>query len=1045
MITEFALAKLFESWGVTPAALVGHSMGENTAAALAGVMSFEDCIGLVLLRGRLFDTIAPGGMLSVPMAEAELRPHLGAEHDMASVNAPGLCVVSGPDAALAELAERLAAEGIETQRVAIDIAAHSRMLEPILARFGDYLRGLQLKAPQIPVISNRTGRPLTAEQAMSADYWVQHLRQTVQFRDCMATLMESPNRVFMEMGPGRALSSLAQANGVAAGQVIPALRHPEQGVADDAWHMATIARLWACGVAVDWAQVWGEGPRHRVPLPTYAFQKKPYFIDRQQGQEVQATALPARVEDLGHWGWKPHWQPEAAGFDIDDLAGAAPETWLILTDGEGLGAAVAERLRGAGHRVVTVRAGDAFAREGEGGYVLAPERGREGFDLLLRDLVGRGLAPSRILHLWLVTRREVFRPGSSFLHRNVEQGFHTLMFLAQAMAEEGLPRPVQVTCVTPEKAMVLGPARVIPREFPGVGVRLLDLALPERAGDLVGAVIEEAMSAGEGVAALRAGRRFSQGLRSVALPEARVEMPEGAHLFITGGFGGIGLTVAEDVIRRHGARVTLVARRALPDRGEWAAMKRKVGPEDAVLRRILAVERLEALGGAVLVAQADVANLEEMRAAKAAGEAQFGPVHAVIHAAGVVEDAPILAKTSAEVEDVLAPKLHGTRVLDQLFPDGSVAALVLFSSTSTITGPAGQVDYVAANEYLNAYARHRAGGRTRVVALNWGIWQGVGMAAEALAGRAGQPPAPMVPVDRPMLDEAGFDAKGNRVFTARWGHDRWVLDGHRTKDGTALIPGTGYLEVAAEAMAAQGEGTAFEMRDLTFFRALDVGPDEARPVRARLVRSEEGYAFDLQSAVRLRGRQGWLTHAQARLLPLVAPAPRLDLAAIAARLPAPERGEGLASPQEAHLAFGPRWRVVQSRSLGVGEGLAELALPAAFAGEPDQGWLLHPALMDLATGWGMGLIAGYAPDHLWVPVSYDRVQVFAPLPARVFSHMRNAAANAAQGAVARFDVTLADASGAVLVEVTGFTIRRLEGGLAFPAPDPRGAGRRRGL
>lgn len=246
MITEYALAKLYESWGVTPAALVGHSMGENTAAALAGVMSFEDCIGLVLLRGQLFDTIAPGGMLSVPLSDADLRPHLTGDLYMASVNAPGLCVVSGPDAALKTLADKLDADGIETQRIAIDIAAHSRMLEPILTRFGDYLRRITLHAPSLPIISNTTGQALTAAQATSPDYWVQHLRNTVNFQPCMATLMAEGPRVYMEMGPDRALSSLAQANGVPATQVIPALRHPEQAMADDAWHIGTIAAfgLW---------------------------------------------------------------------------------------------------------------------------------------------------------------------------------------------------------------------------------------------------------------------------------------------------------------------------------------------------------------------------------------------------------------------------------------------------------------------------------------------------------------------------------------------------------------------------------------------------------------------------------------------------------------------------------------------------------------------------------------------------------------------------------------------------------------------------------
>jgi thioesterase domain-containing protein/acyl carrier protein len=178
-------------------------------------------------------------------------------------------------------------------------------------------------------------------------------------------------------------------------------------------------------------------------------------------------------------------------------------------------------------------------------------------------------------------------------------------------------------------------------------------------------------------------------------------------------------------------------------------------------------------------------------------------------------------------------------------------------------------------------------------------------------------------------------------------------------------------------------------------------------------------------------------HAQAAITPLAQQPRRIDPAAIVARLPAPEQGDGMTSPQEAHLAFGPRWRVLRSRSIGGGEGLARLTLPTAFRAEPDQGWLIHPALMDLATGWAMGLITGYQPNHLWVPVSYGAVRVLRPLPADIVSHIRNAADNRADRPTARFDVTLATPEGEVCIEIEGFTIRRLDGELAFPRPDGR--------
>ena len=1053
MITEFALAKLYESWGVAPAALVGHSMGENTAAALAGVMSFEDCIGLVLLRGQLFDSVPAGGMLSVPLPEDQVRALLMGGLDMASVNAPGLCVVSGPDDDLTTLAARLLAEGVETQRIQIDIAAHSRMLEPILVRFGDYLRSIPLHVPQLPIISNRTGQVLTAAQATDPDYWVAHLRNTVNFQACMAALQAEPGRVYMEMGPGRALSSLAQANGVAAGQVIPALRHPDQKMADDAWHIASIARLWACGVAVDWEPIWGGARRNRVVLPTYAFQRKPYFIEAGKPATAPAQAALTRIDDPAAWGWVPHWRRAEAGFDLEtDLETAPSQSWLIFADAEGLAEAAADRLKAAGHSVVLVRAGDGFGRVGRD-YVLAPDRGREGYDALIRDLVAHGHVPTRIAHFWLVTRGETFRAGSSFLHRNLEQGFYSLVFLAQAMAEENLPRPIHLTVVTsgaaqvraealsyPAKATVLGPVRVIPRELPGVTVSLLDLSLPDAPrrgrpdlGPLSTQVLEELLAAPSAdIAALRGDRRYVQGLKSRAL-EGAFDLPHGAHVLVTGGFGGIGLTIAEDLIRRFGARITLISRQSMPDRAQWAGYLAAQTSGDPLARRILALQRLEALGGQVMLAPADVCNLEDMRAAVTTAAARFGPVRAVIHAAGVVDDGPLMLKTPAAIEDVFAPKLHGTLVLDRLFPDGALDWLVLFSSTSTVTGPAGQIDYVAANEFLNAFAKSRAGGKTRVVALNWGIWTGVGMAAEALAERTGdRPAAPRLPISAPMLDEASFDPQGNRIFTARYGVDRWVLDGHRTKDGHALIPGTGYVEIIAEALRAQGATGGFEVQDLYFFRPLDVPDSETREIRARLVRSDEGYGFELHSAVTVKGRVGWQLHAQGRVLPVRGVA-RLDLAAVAARLPAPERGEGLTSPQEAHLSFGPRWRVVQSRSFGQGEGLAELALPEAFAAEAGA-WILHPALLDLATGWAIGLAAAYRPDHLWVPVSYARIKVLRPLPARIVSWVR---CTGSGPTTVSFDVTLATPDGEVCLEIQGFAMHRLEGGLHFTPPDPR--------
>jgi len=1088
MIVEYALAQLWMSWGVRPAALIGHSMGENTAAALAGVMRFEEGIDLVLLRGRLFDTVAPGGMLSVPLPVAEVEALIGDDLDIASINAPDLCAVSGPRERLDRLQERLAAQEVECQRINIDIAAHSRMLDPILPDFRAFLEGLELQAPRIPFISNRSGDWITPEEATDPDYWVRQLRGCVRFADGMARLAERRDRVFFEVGPGRALTALAQmVDGVEPGQVLSALRHPEDGIADDKYLLGVVGRFWACGIEADWAQVWGEARRNRVLLPTYRFQSRRYFIEPGEARRDEHDALPERAGDMADWGYRPTWQPRHAACPADrrDTPGAeASLTWLVLADGDGLADGLAACLSQAGHSVTMVRPGDSFVRLSPDEYRLAPDQGAEGYAALFADLAADGRLPDRIVHGWLLTRTESFRPGSDFFTRNVEHGFQSLLHLAQAIESVDRPPALHMVVLTngaaqvrneplpwPEKAMIAGPAGTIPKELPGVSVAQIDIELPEAASgrrglarlmrgaqpseatDPVEFPLEDVLADPANVtAAWRDGRRYEQAWAPAALPETVAEetgFRDGGTYLITGGMGGIGLALARDLAARHGANIILLARSALPPHAEWAGYLDLAPETNETARRIRAVQEIEAMGGTVRVETADVCDIDGMRGVVERARAAFGRIDGVIHAAGVIDDAPLLGKSTHDVERVLAPKVHGLRVLDAIFPDGALDLMVLFSSTSTVTRPEGQIDYVAANEFLNAYAKGRKGGRTRVLAIDWGIWNAVGMAARALAGRdTGKvdpewKPAGSAALLEEVARDAAVDFRGRLQLSDR-GH--WVTDEHRTGAGAAVLPGTGFLELAVEAHAQGGGALPVALRDVVFLRPLGAAPEGTREVQVRLSLEGAEMRFETRSACEVDGRRGTLLHAEATLAPLRAqdaPAP-VDLEGATRRCHRPSANigaGGFVSPQEAHLQFGPRWRVVQEARLGAGEGLARLALPAAYRGDLDAGYVLHPALMDLATGWAMELIPEYTGDRLWVPVSYDAVRVHGALPAEVVSLVRLRPGSGEGAGIAGFDVTICAPDGAVLVEVENFQMQRLAEGAELTgaaAPDAAG-------
>ncbi|HEY0738797.1 MAG TPA: type I polyketide synthase, partial [Herpetosiphonaceae bacterium] len=311
-VIEYALAQLWQSWGVTPAALLGHSLGEYVAATLAGVFTLADALRLVVTRGRLMQGLPPGAMLAIPRGEAEVRALLHPEGtrdlDLAAVNGPSACVVSGPIPAIDALAAHLAAQDIETRRLHTSHAFHSSLLDPILPAFRAAVQQLRLQPPQLPVLSNLTGTWLTAQQATDPDYWVQHLRRPVRFADGLAELLRDETRVLLEVGPGQTLSTFARQH-PAQPAVVHSLRHPHEQQPDVAVILSGLGRLWLAGVTVDWSTLHGDDRRRRVSLPGYAFDRERYWIERQQRAHsltaASTRASTGKQADPADWFYLP--------------------------------------------------------------------------------------------------------------------------------------------------------------------------------------------------------------------------------------------------------------------------------------------------------------------------------------------------------------------------------------------------------------------------------------------------------------------------------------------------------------------------------------------------------------------------------------------------------------------------------------------------------------------------------------------------------------------------------------------------------------------
>ena len=278
---EYALAQLWLSWGVRPAAMIGHSLGEFVAATIAGVFSLEDAIRLVVRRARLVAARPAGAMLAVRLTEAELQPLLADGVAIAAINAPNLCVASGTSEAIDELESRLRAQNVSTIRLKTSHAFHSAMMEPVVAPLIEEMRGITLNPPQIPYFSNLTARWVTAEEATDPRYWASHVRDTVRFADSVAGLLHENAYLLLEVGPGQTLAALARQQAKPEHTILASLATGKDGEA--AALMTALGKLWLAGATIDWNGFYAHEERRRVPLPAYPFERKRHFVEAPHG------------------------------------------------------------------------------------------------------------------------------------------------------------------------------------------------------------------------------------------------------------------------------------------------------------------------------------------------------------------------------------------------------------------------------------------------------------------------------------------------------------------------------------------------------------------------------------------------------------------------------------------------------------------------------------------------------------------------------------------------------------------------------------------
>ena len=1082
-VTEYCLAKWWMAHGVQPNAMIGHSVGEYVAACLAGVFSLESALSVVAARGRLMQGMEPGTMLSVNLSKEELLTILPEDCDLAAYNAPNLTVVSAPESAIEAFCEQLQQQAVSYSRLHTSHAFHSRMMEPMLGAFKQVVEAAQKQAPDLPFISNVTGDWITPEQATSADYWVNHLRGTVNFSDGIHTLVAQHKTMLVEVGSGNTLSQLCKKQEqVSPEHVVSSQGHVKSKDSHHFHFRQAVATMWCRGVDINWQVLYPQqfATPQKVSLPTYAFDKKRYLIERLPRDEIINSVSAERLE-FERWFSSPNWQRDVGkSLSHESLAAISQERWLVWASLAPLCQSLIDRAVSLGVTVVAIYPTGTTLPENTGveQHQLA-QNDFEAYSELLNQFKQNQYTFERVISCWALdeltndsasasyTEQDVSERDAN-IARQLEHSFYLQMNIVKAL--DILEAPLSVTLLTngiasvsgseqlqPAKASLLGILRVAPLEFKNLSCQLIDVDLVSRAVkrtlDMVTAEIAlpEQHRAFSAIRGNYCWRQHHAELDMAQYPatEAELKARAGGTYIITGGSGGIGLLFANWLAEQSAGHLVLVGRSQLPEKAHWPALLSGQHTDTALasqgtIEKISALQSLQEKGATVRYVAMDVMDADAITTLVNTTVNETGQLNGIIHSAGVAGDGIISLKTKEKADKVIRPKVLGAlnlvravRDVQRSKPELALDFMVLNSSLYAVVGGVGQVDYCAANNILDAIAAQQSSPDLPVLSIDWGPWENLGMthtsstASVSAASSSAVDMSQYEAVAHPLVK--GYRSLGDNRYefvAPLSASDHWILDEHRI-EGEPVVPGTSLIEmfIVIGHTLLQNAGQHLVLENVLFVKPIAV-PQSAGRLLTLLVEVNQN-TCSIAVQVSENGVSAEYAMADVRLENSVA---------VAARAPETLKAHydqevldyhgkecDAVDSERGFMQFGERWHSIKQVRYRDSAALNQLALPQQYASDVEQ-YLAHPALLDLGTGIANGIWLQFPQetktlDGEFLPSGYDEVHVYHSLPAHVYAESQLASVTE-HGSIS-FNIHLLDTSGRLLMDIKGFRINHV--------------------
>ena len=1051
-IISYALAKTLQNYGVNPDKLIGHSVGEYVAAAISGIMSLEDALKSVAIRGKLVFDLPQGSMLAVLLSEEDLLKILPKELCIAVINSPELIVVSGETFHIELFAKKLKNEKIFNKKLSTSHAFHSKMMEPCLEDYRNYFKTVSLNKPNIPIVSSVTGKILTNIEAQSTEYWVNHVLDPVRFGDAADQVLVNESNVFFECGPGKSLESAVKR------RLDKDLKHTVISTLNDQTDAVismdnALGKLWMENVFVDFDARFNSANLQKIPFPLLPFNRKPHLLDFSPKLHSTISGENPKTFITENWYYTPSWKKTSAIDFLPKLKKEeipVSEKWVIFLESE-LSKSLVKNLQENGKKFYTVIKGEKYLENGTSFTINSTKK--EDYVNVFESIKEEDTF-IKVIYSWTFSENDV---KDKLLLENAEDilnnNFYNLLYLQQGILSNNITENVRIVYlinngfdvigngnVKPEKTLVIGPVKTLFKEHLGISSLLINITSfnTDFKNKLSVQIIKEVNTqTDENIISYSGLNRWTQIFEQIKIPKNDTNslLKNGGVYIITGGSGGIGRVLSELIAKSvEGAKIIWTGRKVFPDRRDWEKLLINKKTNSVLKEKIKTILKVENLGSTLAYYDVEVLDFDKMQQTFDDIENKYGAINGVVHSAGIAGGGVIALINKEKIEPVINPKVQGTLILRKLLKNRDLDFIHLYSSVTAIIGDIGRIDYTSANSFMDACAN--APGwlhpTAAVRSINWGQWGLLGMAADWRLDKQNKKNSQAehtsivhsienYPID---VSFSHMHKKESCYKVNLNAYKNWIFTEHLLT-GIPTMVGCSFIEILIRWKEKKGLSGILSVRGATFLSPLMITKNIRKDLYLFCEKlPDEIYKFTFKSTDHGNDaihKDQWKDHFIGELVFLEnTKLTKIDITKLKEKIPNQNNDRHVLTINDGNnkptIQYSKRWDCKVNSHFSENEWFTRISLADEFQDDFSH-FFLHSAMFDVATSSHLRYMN---LNSTYLPLSYGEVKLYSPFEKEIYSYVRISKAKPNENEFS-FDIQLFNLRGDLLVEVLNYT------------------------